>query len=127
MSRKPLAYMDAETAPHVLTALFHSRKRMLKRFAERGIEAPALLEGAHAQTFPVKLDGRTLWAVLVETKPEHAWQAHALLCHEAVHVALGHLKEIGDDHPTEEELAYCVQGVAGALIDQHQSMEGEKQ
>lgn len=43
----------------------------------------------------------------------------ALLCHEAVHVAIDYFRELGEDVAGEEETAYVVQDIAQYLIERH--------
>ena len=115
--------------PEFEVALWHSRKRMLRRLGSRGL-SPKLLEWPCAQ---VTVCGNA-YHVLDESPkgaPEH--ERLALLAHEAVHVALGHLRSIGEERYGDEELAYTVQAACAALFEAHiaheagNDMEGVRQ
>lgn len=42
----------------------------------------------------------------------------AMLSHEATHLALRHLKDLGEEEPAEEEVAYHVEQMSLVLFDQ---------
>lgn len=112
--------------PNITTVLYHDRKKLRKAFAARGIELPDLSD-APGQTFPVTLDGETVYVTLIETKDATLWQELSLLVHEAVHIAVRYFEGIGECEPAEEESAYVTQAISGCLIDAHlQWREGKR-
>ena len=94
--------------------LFHSRDKCVSKLRELGWDGDGPL-GTDAQTWLV---GRSA-VVLIEYSGD--WHSEAaMLCHEAVHVADGWLRALGEDRPTDEERAYLTQCVAEPLFRGHE-------
>lgn len=106
--------------PTLDVSLWHSRKKLCKRFINRDLEAPRLLD-APGQAFG-KHDGCCFtWFVLIEVDVDEVplYSQLALLAHEATHVANWYFETHGEDEIGEEAYAYTVQAICDALFDEH--------
>ena len=59
---------------------------------------------------------------MIWMRPCVEWSAEtdvAILSHEATHVALDYLREIGENEPSEELMAYTVQAITEYLVGKH--------
>ncbi len=93
--------------------LFHERGRC-ERFLHKHGREPRFL-GVGAQTW--YFDETAV--VLIEC--DASWHAEAaLLVHEAYHAVMAHFSELGEEHPSEEFVAYGVQVVSRALFEAHE-------
>ena len=112
--------IETPTMPSMHVALYHSRNKLQRDLRDKGIEQ-SLSTGCDAQTFSNEIDGTTIHFVLIEGTERELWEELALLAHEATHVAMRYLADLGEEEAADEELAYAVQAAAGCLFDMHLS------
>lgn len=119
--------VGGDMLPPIRVALTHSKRRAaaeVSRCAERRRERDLLdlLDRADATTSALTDPETGERLHLVTMTPNTGYPAEedaAILAHEAVHVALGYLEDIGEDEPGEEMTAYAVQAVARSLVGRH--------
>lgn len=109
---------ELQNMPPVKTRLYHSRKKLqrdIDRARFRFEPSPS-----RAQACVIEQGGETYCPVLFEYG-DSSPQTLALLVHEAVHVAQAYWRELGEDEPSDEFMAYTVQQVAQYLMEEHMS------
>lgn len=95
--------------------LFHNKDKA-DRFIRKHFDSMPRFFDTEAQTWCE--DGMAV--VLISTPAETGWHVDAaLLCHEAYHVVSMHYDYLGEEHPSEEFVAYGVQVVSKALFEAH--------
>ena len=99
--------------------LYHSPKKCAKFLERHGMPFEPI-EGVDAQTWTFRGDGTAYAVVLYGARGDYPyWAEMGLLSHEATHIALYALSEIGEEEPAEEETCYVVQAVATWLCKAH--------
>ena len=101
--------------------IFHSRAKA-DRYIRKHIDTIPRFLDAGAQTW----SNDSVAVVLMEYEGEATTEA-ALLVHEAYHVVSYHFGEyLGDEHPSEELMAYGIQMVSKALFEAHDKWKMKK-
>lgn len=107
------------TIPVPEVHLFHSRDRMAAWCEGHGIDLAHIeFLDADAQTWTWRNGTEMRVTVLLENVEGGASNA-ALLAHEATHIALNVLSELGEDDYGDETLAYLVEAFTKALLKAH--------
>ena len=94
--------------------------RKLRKLADRmGVEAPPLKTDARTDSY--SNDSADIVSIVTVQSSAYAGMdaaaRHALLAHEAVHVAQARYETAGEEKPGEESQAYLVQRVVAELIE----------
>lgn len=119
--------VGGDMLPPIRIALTHSKRKAaaeVSRCAGKpsGRDLLDLLDSANASASAL-IDpdtGERLHLVTMTPCTGYAAEEDAaVLAHEAVHVALRYLSDIGEDDPGEEMTAYVVQAVTGLLVGRH--------
>ncbi|MEG1906843.1 MAG: hypothetical protein RR178_05195 [Gordonibacter sp.] len=122
---KRMKTQGLEAMPRISLGLTHSRAKALAFVREHGIEDANLRRG-DAQTVAL-INGKDVRImVLMECKGATRTQEHALLAHEAVHVAQHYFESLGEGEPSSEFAAYVVQATAQYLIERHEKWKRKR-
>ena len=109
---------ECYSVPGPTIAFYSSRSKMIKDLKSKGCTVPELDSSFDATTFDCQMEDVYVIVVLAEFKQKYPLEYKlSCLCHEAVHVAYRHFEHIGESSPSEEEMAYTVQGVSDKLIE----------
>lgn len=107
----------------VLTHSAKKAKRIIRKMAgEDAVKQWSRLRARDATTSSLQHDVTGEVVYMVWLRPCVEWSAEtdvAILSHKATHVALDYLRDIGEDEPSEELLAYTVQAVTEYLVGKH--------
>lgn len=112
--------------PDIRITLTHSAKRakrIVKRFA--GKEAMRDWEDLGNKDGATSIlqnaeNGEVFYLIWISPNLDRNAATDAeILAHEATHVAKDYLRDVGEDDPSEELLAYTMQAVTGFLADEH--------
>lgn len=117
MKARAIDCMECSTLPEVTVALYHDRAKLARDLTSRGMPVGEFLP-SDAQTITERNGTQQISFVLME----YSGDLHSevgLLAHEALHVAWRYFEHIGEESPAEEETAYVVGSVTGALVDAH--------
>ena len=112
--------------PGIDILLVHSQKkakRIIGKMAgEKAVKDWSRLRARDATTSSLQHNVTGEVVYLIWMRPCVEWSAEtdvAILSHEATHVALDYLREIGEDEPSEELFSYTVQAVTEYLVGKH--------
>lgn len=102
--------------------LFHSKAKA-ERFIRKAYDKVPKFYDTGAQTWCEN----GIAVVLMTTSDDMDWHTDAaLLCHEAYHVVSMHYDHLGEEHPSEEFMAYGLQVVSKALFEAHEKWKMRK-
>lgn len=116
-----------EAMPRITLGLTHSRAKALAFVRGYGIEDARLIGEANAQTVALADGKDQRIIVLVECEGATDAEMHALLAHEAVHVAQHYFEHLGEDDPSRELAAYVIQHVTHYLIERHEEWKRRRE
>ena len=112
--------------PSIDILLTHSEKkakRIIRKMAgEESVNDWSSLRACDATTSSLQHNVTGEVVYMIWMRPCVEWSAEtdvAILSHEATHVALDYLREIGENEPSEELMAYTVQAITEYLVGKH--------
>ena len=112
--------------PSIDILLTHSEKkakRIIRKMAgEESVNDWSSLRARDATTSSLQHNVTGEVVYMIWMRPCVEWSAEtdvAILSHEATHVALDYLREIGENEPSDELMAYTVQAITEYLAGKH--------
>lgn len=108
-----------------LMALCFSRAEYVARCEEVATEPEEFIQkNAHMAVTSYDVQGRIHCIICFDnaqatTDGRTPAQIAALLVHEAVHIAQRYWEYIGEEHPSNEHMAYVIQYISGELFEEY--------